>query len=103
MLPLSNDLISTYIIIELQSYSLYILCGLYNKSYNSTRAGMLYFLTGGAASTIILLGIHDIYALTGTTNIPEINVFFEYYDQDEDTSLLLFALLFKMGMAPFHQ
>ena len=69
LFPLVNDLLSLYVVIELQSYSLYLLTGLHNRSYNSSRASLLYFLMGGIASTIILISFYFIYALTGTTNI----------------------------------
>ncbi len=43
LFPLVNDILSLYILIELQSYSLYILTGINNKSYNASRAALLYF------------------------------------------------------------
>lgn len=106
LFPLVNDLLSLYVIIELQSYSLYLLTGLHNRSYNASRASMLYFLMGGIASTIILIASYYIYSYTGTTNINDIYMFnniignnnnFDYFD------ILIIALLFKMGLAPLHR
>lgn len=116
LFPLVNDLIALYIVVELQSYSLYLLTGLHNRSYNASRASLLYFLMGGIASTIILLASYFIYSLTGSTNLSDISIFYstapstgswlsyaapnnayDYFD------ILLFALLFKMGMAPLHR
>ena len=60
LFPLVNDILSLYILIELQSYSLYILTGINNKSYNASRAALLYFLMGGIASCLILLSSYYI-------------------------------------------
>lgn len=103
LFPLTNDLLSIYIIIELQSYSLYILTGLYNRSFNATRAGLLYFLTGGIASTIVLVSAYFIYKTTGSTNLSDIYIFYLYHNDFNHFNILLIALLFKMGIAPLHQ
>nr|YP_008474864.1 NADH dehydrogenase subunit 2 [Meyerozyma guilliermondii]AGS44078.1 NADH dehydrogenase subunit 2 [Meyerozyma guilliermondii] len=103
LFPLVNDLLSLYVVIELQSYSLYLLTGLHNRSYNASRASLLYFLMGGIASTIILISSYFIYALTGTTNISDIMIFYSYSNAYDYFDILLIALLFKMGMAPLHR
>lgn len=103
LFPLVNDLIALYVVIELQSYSLYLLTGLYNRSYNASRASLLYFLMGGVASAIILLASYFIYSLTGSTNLTDISIFYEFSNAYDYFDILLFALLFKMGMAPLHR
>lgn len=103
LFPLVNDLLSIYVVIELQSYSLYLLTGLHNRSYNASRASLLYFLMGGIASTIILISSYFIYSLTGTTNLSDILIFYEYSNAYDYFDILLIALLFKMGLAPLHR
>lgn len=104
LLPLVNDLLMLYIIIELQSYTLYLITGLYNKSYNSTRASMLYFITGGIASTIILISIYFLFNEYGTMNLNEINILQNYNNTFNITEMILIiGLMFKMGMAPLHR
>lgn len=103
LFPLVNDLIALYIVIELQSYSLYLLTGLHNRSYNASRASLLYFLMGGVASAIILLASYFVYNLTGSTNLSDIAIFYSYSNAYDYFDILLFALLFKMGMAPLHR
>jgi len=103
LFPLVNDLIALYVVIELQSYSLYLLTGLHNRSYNASRASLLYFLMGGVASAIILLASYFIYTLTGSTNLTDISIFYEYSNAYDYFDILLIALLFKMGMAPLHR
>lgn len=104
LLPLVNDIIVLYIIIELQSYSLYILTGLHNRSYNASRAGLLYFIMGGVASTIILLGSYFLYYELGTTNLLDIKLLYNYNNNiNYYIDIIIIALLFKMGLAPLHR
>ena len=65
----SNDLITIFLSIELQSYGLYIICTMYRNSELSTNAGLTYFLLGGLSSCIILLGQSLLYVNTGNTSL----------------------------------
>jgi len=68
----SSDLLSMYISIELQSFSLYILATLYKDYESSTASGLKYFLLGALSSCFILLGSGLIYTFTGLTNFESI-------------------------------
>lgn len=103
LFPLVNDIIALYIIVELQSYSLYLITGFHNKSYNASRASLLYFFMGSIASAIILLSGYFIYSYTGTTNLSDIYIINNYTNTYNYFDILLIALLFKMGMAPLHR
>lgn len=109
----SNDLISLYISIELQSYGLYILCTIYRNSESSTASGLTYFLLGGLSSCFILLGIGIIYSYIGTTYIENFYIITNILNIVDNTislysyisyGLLLITVgfLFKMSAAPFH-
>jgi NADH-ubiquinone oxidoreductase chain 2 len=65
----TNDLVSIFLSIELQSYGLYILSTIYRNSESSTAAGLIYFLLGGLSSCFILLGTSLLYANSGTTSL----------------------------------
>ena len=43
----TNDIVSIFLSIELQSYGLYILSTIYRNSELSTTGGLMYFLLGG--------------------------------------------------------
>jgi NADH-ubiquinone oxidoreductase chain 2 len=73
-LILSSDLISIFLSIELQSYSLYLISSIYRNSEASITAGLTYFLLGGLSSCIILLGISLIYINYGNTNLENIYI-----------------------------
>jgi NADH-ubiquinone oxidoreductase chain 2 len=66
---LVNDLMVLFIVIELQSYSLYLITSAYNSSSNSVKSGLYYFIVGSIGSFIILDGTVSIYEEIGLTNI----------------------------------
>nr|YP_010170863.1 NADH dehydrogenase subunit 2 [Metschnikowia bicuspidata]QSD56437.1 NADH dehydrogenase subunit 2 [Metschnikowia bicuspidata] len=110
LFPLVNDLLALYVMMELQSYSLYLLTGLNNRSFNASRASLLYFLMGGVASAMILLALYFMYLTTGSTNMTDMMMYNEMLSMSYNTSymfnnfdMLVMALLFKMGLAPLHR
>jgi NADH-ubiquinone oxidoreductase chain 2 len=70
----TNDLVSIFLAIELQSYGLYILSTIYKNSELSTTGGLIYFLLGGLSSCFILLGTALLYANTGSTSLDNIYI-----------------------------
>lgn len=102
----SQNLISIYLSLELQSFTLYILSTSQIRSFKGTSGGLKYFLLGGLSSGFILLGCSLLYAFTGTLNLEY--VFMIYSDNFtnyfiDPCLLILFAgLLFKVSAAPFH-
>jgi NADH:ubiquinone oxidoreductase subunit 2 (subunit N) len=76
----AGDLLTLYITVEIQSFSLYILSTLKNNSARSASAGLKYFLIGSLASTLILLGIALFYYATGLTNFESIFVYYSITD-----------------------
>jgi NADH:ubiquinone oxidoreductase subunit 2 (subunit N) len=74
LLMSTNDLVSIFLSIELQSYGLYILSTIYRNSELSTTGGLIYFLLGGLSSCFILLGTGLLYANSGSTNLDSIYI-----------------------------
>jgi NADH-ubiquinone oxidoreductase chain 2 len=70
----TNDLVSIFLSIELQSYGLYILSTIYRDSELSTTGGLIYFLLGGLSSCFILLGTGLIYANSGSTSLDNLYI-----------------------------
>jgi len=79
-LIIAGDLLTLYIAVEIQSFSLYILCTLKNDSSKSASAGLKYFLIGSLASIFILLGIALFYYATGLTNFENIFIYYSITD-----------------------
>jgi NADH-ubiquinone oxidoreductase chain 2 len=113
----SNDLISLFLSVELQSYGLYLLCAIYRNSETSTSSSLTYFLLGGLASCFILLGIGLIYANIGVTYLDNFYIInnlsliidLSANELTDVTSfvpysmlLIIVGLLFKISAAPFH-
>lgn len=120
----SNDLVSMYLSIELQSFGLYVLATIYRDSQSATSAGLKYFLLGGLSSGFILLGSTILYAYTGTTNLEGIYLLISTGElssmRPEDLMVglgsdvsrfkyieigllvMTVGFLFKIASAPFH-
>jgi NADH-ubiquinone oxidoreductase chain 2 len=111
----TNDLVSIFLSIELQSYGLYLLSTIYRNSELSTTGGLMYFLLGGLSSCFILLGTSLLYANSGTTNLDGLYIITSLSDMNDNINywykphyinfaLLIFSIgfLFKISAAPFH-
>ena len=114
LLMSTNDLVSIFLSIELQSYGLYILSTIYRNSELSTTGGLIYFLLGGLSSCFILLGTSLLYSNSGTTNLDGLYIITSISDISStdlwykpyyiNLSLVIFTIgfLFKISAAPFH-
>ena len=71
----SNDLLTAYLSIELQSLAFYILASFKKKSSFSVHAGLKYFILGAFASCLFLFSASLLYGLTGTINFENLFIF----------------------------
>jgi NADH-quinone oxidoreductase subunit N len=67
----SNDLLTAYLAIELQSLSFYVLAAFKKNSTFSIESGIKYFILGSFSSCLFLLGSSLLYGLTGTINFED--------------------------------
>jgi NADH-ubiquinone oxidoreductase chain 2 len=79
----TNDLVSIFLSIELQSYGLYLVSTIYRNSELSTTGGLIYFLLGGLSSCFILLGITLLYVNSGTTSMDGLYILNSISDAKE--------------------
>ena len=103
----SNNLMSMYLGIELQSLSLYILAAINRDSLKSSEAGVKYFVLGALSSGILLYGCSLIYGFTGSTNFDEIKTVLLEFEKLNLGILfglifVLVGLAFKISAVPFH-
>lgn len=103
----SNDLIVSFIGIEIMSLALYVLVALSHEQTLSKEAAFKYFILGSLASAIFLYGVALLYGAAGTTYIPEIAgkaVQLQASSAIFPIGLLLtvVGLLFKISIFPFH-
>ena len=103
----SNDLISMYLGIELQSLSLYVMATINKNSLKSSESGVKYFVLGALSSGILLYGCSLIYGFSGSTNFLEIQNNLSSLDHLNlglvfGLFFVLAGLAFKVSAVPFH-
>ena len=102
----SQDLISLYVGVELQSLCAYVLAAWRRDDARSSEAGLKYFVLSAIASGLLLYGASFVYGFTGSVRFDAIAA---SISQGADgvglvfgLVLMLCALGFKMSAAPFH-
>lgn len=102
----SQDLISLYVGVELQSLCAYVLAAWRRDDSRSSEAGLKYFVLSALASGLLLYGASFVYGFTGSVRFDAIA---EAVAQGQGGVGLLFGLVlmlcalgFKMSAAPFH-
>lgn len=104
----AGDFIVLYLGLELMALPLYAMVGLQRKDPRTSEAAIKYFLMGGFASALLLLGISMVYGLTGTTAISRTAELISVLDLKQHLALyaalalMLAGLAFKVAAAPFH-
>jgi proton-translocating NADH-quinone oxidoreductase chain N len=106
------DLISGYLVIEMQALAFYVLASYKRDSAFSTEAGLKYFISGSFISGIFLLGCSLVYGSMGTLNFNDLSLLLAFkldsslvylnYILILGILLVVFTLLFKISAAPFH-
>lgn len=104
----SNDLIVTFVGIELMSLALYALIAMSHETKYAKEAAFKYFVLGSFASAVFLYGVAFIYGAVGSTYLPQItSVAAELVAQTNPPFLIglimvILGLAFKVSIFPFH-
>lgn len=72
----SNDLLTAYLAIELQSLAFYVLAAFKKNSTFSVDAGIKYFILGAFASSMFLFGSSLLYGFTGSISFDDFRLLF---------------------------
>lgn len=72
----SNDLITAYLAIELQSVAFYIMAAFKRNSSYSVESGLKYFIIGALSSALFLFGSAVIYGCMGSLSFDDLQMFF---------------------------
>jgi NADH-quinone oxidoreductase subunit N len=106
-MAVSNDLIMTFLGLEVLSVSCYVLLGVRRIDPKSNESALKYFLLGSFSSAFLLYGIALAYGSTGSTNLEVIAQ--RILVGSVDTRLISVAMGlmfvgfgFKVATAPFH-
>ena len=108
----SYDLLSAYLIVEMQALCFYVLASFRRNSAFSTEAGLKYFISGSFISGIFLFGCSLVYGGLGTLKFNDLNLLLSFNFESDLTNISFFvligllfitiSLLFKVTAAPFH-
>ena len=96
----SNNFLTAFIGLELQSLSLYLMAAFNTKNLNSNEAGIKYFSLGALSSGFLLFGISMIYFDTASFSFQNLDNYSTI--SEVGLALVLIALFFKVSAAPFH-
>jgi len=72
----SNDLITAYLAIELQSVAFYIMSTFKRNSSYSIESGLKYFIIGALSSAFFLFGSSIVYGCMGSLSFDDLQMFF---------------------------
>ncbi len=102
----SNNLLTVYIGIELQSLALYVLAAFNRDSLRASEAGLKYFVLGAISSGLLLYGMSMVYGFTGSIRFDGIASSISANGLTSGVVagmvFLLCGLAFKISAAPFH-
>lgn len=104
----SNNLLSLYVALELQSLTLYVLAAVRRESVSSSEAGLKYFLLGALSSGLLLFGISLIYGYAGSLDFDVLSYTFAQNFMALPVgaifglAFILAGLAFKISAVPFH-
>ncbi|MGA2692945.1 MAG: NADH-quinone oxidoreductase subunit N [Opitutaceae bacterium] len=101
-----QQLLLSFLALELASLSLYVLAGFDKGRPESSEAGLKYFLFGGMAAAFLLFGFSLVYGIAGSIDLPEIGTRISMLPHSPllavALAMILVALGFKLAAAPFH-
>lgn len=109
VLAAAQNLVSTFIGLELLSLPLYILCAARLRSSESLESGLKYLIVGSVGSAAALYGMALLYGATGATDYALIaqQVAAEGLAGDvlflAAIAMITVGFAFKASLAPFHQ
>ncbi len=105
---LSNDLIVTFLGIEMMSLCLYILVAMSREEILSKEASFKYFVLGSFASAIFLYGIALLYGTVGGTSLPVVAAKTGELLANHNQlfyigmAMVILGFAFKVSVFPFH-
>ncbi len=103
----SNNFLSLYIGLELQSLALYVLAAFNRNSLRSSEAGIKYFILGALSSGLLLFGISLVYGFTGSIDFAVLETTLLGSEMASvgvtfGLVFILAGLAFKVSAVPFH-
>jgi len=106
LLASSVHLLSTYVALELSSYSLYVLVSLRRTRGEAVTAALKFFIVGIVSSAVMLFGLALLYAATGAVYLADLLQALPAAASQPlfqvGLLLTLSGFFFKLAVFPFH-
>lgn len=110
LLAHANNLLVTFVGVELMSISFYVMAGFFRSDIRSVESALKYFLLGAFASGFLVYGMALIYGSTGSLDYSTISTVIAGVDAVRfpillaiGATLLIVGFSFKIAAFPFHQ
>lgn len=103
----ANNLVSIFVALETVTISFYVLVAYLRRNVGSLEAGVKYLILGALSTGFLVYGFAWLFGITGSMELPVIAEKLASPDVNATASLFAFALIlvalaFKVGAAPFH-
>lgn len=103
----ANHLVSIFVSLETVSIAFYILVAYMRRNVGSLEAGVKYLILGALSTGFLVYGFAWLFGATRSMELPAIAEALAAPGLDATTALFAFALIlvamaFKLGAAPFH-
>lgn len=102
----TNDMLSLYLALEMQSLAIYVLAAFNRDNLRSSEAGLKYFVLGALSSGMLLYGISLVYGYTGQLGFNEIAIALSAGSPELGLIFglvfIMTGLAFKISAVPFH-
>ncbi len=103
----ATNLVSIFVALETVSITFYILVAYLRRNVGSLEAGVKYLILGALSTGFLVYGFAWLFGITGTMDLAGIKATLANPEINPTTALFAFALIlialaFKVGAAPFH-
>lgn len=102
ILIVCDNLITLYLGLELQTFSLFILIAKNRVSIKSSEAGLKYFILGALSSGFYLLGISLLFLFGFSLDIKDLVLLFNETIVIISLGFITLSFCFKLSLFPFH-
>ena len=97
-----DNLLSLYLALELQTFSMFILIAKNRLSIKSSEAGLKYFILGALSSGFYLLGLTILFLSGFSLNLKDLIILSNEYINNIALILISLSFCFKLSLFPLH-
>lgn len=103
----ANNLVSIFVSLETVTIAFYIMVAYLRRNVGSLEAGVKYLILGALSTGFLVYGFAWLFGITGSMQLSEIATALANPELNTTMALFTFALIlvalaFKIGAAPFH-